>query len=224
MKFIIITVSVFLILTGFKAYKFIKENVKKIPKVSFEEQLKTYEKLGFKLNDGITKETLLESYDKSDFEDDTWVLMYVTLGSTIEREPWTPITNDCWHFDAECIVDNGSYMEILENLKRISKGQLNFENIKDFVDIENEKAWVSFDFEGQHYKWNLRVVDDWVDGALFDKVQNLNLEANNSKKFTVYGLGQDGVIGYMSEKEMLEFKRMTNIRIKWLDGIKDIGQ
>ncbi len=223
-KTIIIVISVFLILTGFKTYKFLKENVKKIPKVSFEEQLKAYKELGYKLNSGITKETLLESYDQSDFEDDTWVLMYVTLGSTIEREPWTPITNDCWHFDAECIADNGSYIDILENLKRITKNQLNFENIKDFVDIENQKAWVSFDFKGKNYKWNLRVAGDWVDGALFDKVQELNLQLNNSYKFTSYGLGQDGVIDYMSEKQMAEFKKMTNIRIKWLNGIKDIGQ
>ena len=39
MKFIIIAISVFLILIGFKAYKLLKENVKKIPKVSFEGQL-----------------------------------------------------------------------------------------------------------------------------------------------------------------------------------------
>ncbi|WP_093023954.1 hypothetical protein [Pustulibacterium marinum] len=223
-KTIIIVISVFLILTGFKTYKFLKENVKKIPKVSFEEQLKTYNELGYKLNSGITKETLLESYDKSDFEDDTWVLMYVTLGSTIEREPWTPITNDCWHFDAECIEDNGSYIDILENIKRISKNKLNFENIKDFVDIDNEKAWVSFELNGKNHKWNLRIDDDWVDGSIFDKINELNSELNNSRKLTFIGLGQDVVIDYMTEKEMIEFKKATNVKIKWLNGIKDIGE
>lgn len=221
---LIIAISVFLILTGFKAYKFLKENVKKIPKVSFEVQLKSFEKLGYKLNNGITNETFLESYDKADFEDEPWSLMYIIFGSTIEKEPWTPITNDCWHFDAECIEDNGSYIAILENIKRISKSKLNFENTQDFVDIENEKAWVSFELNGKKYKWDLRVDNDWVDGSLFDKIRELNTELKNPEKLTFYGLGQDAVIDYMSEKEMAEFKKVTNIRTKWLNGIQDIGE
>ena len=217
-------VSVFFILNGFKAYKFIKENVKKIPKATFEQQLDSFQKLGFKFNNGITKESLLDSFDKSEFENDPWNLMYVCLGSTIEKEPYTPITDDCWHFDAECIEDHGSYVDILENLKRISKGQLNLENIKDYVDIENEKAWVSFDFEGKSYKWNLRIDNDWVDGELFDKIQEVNSVNKNTKKFTVYVLGQDAVIGYMNDKEISEFKKTTKIELKYLEGINDIGQ
>ena len=127
-------------------------------------------------------------------------------------------------FDTECIEDNGSYIDILENIKRISKNKLNFENIKDFVDIENEKAWVSFELNGQHHKWNLRVDNDWVDGSLFDKIIALNSELNHLEKLTIYGLGQDGVIDYMTEKEMAEFKKITKIKIKWLNGIKDIGE
>ncbi len=41
---------------------------------------------------------------------------------------------------------------------------------------------------------------------------------------TFIGLGQDGVIDFMTEKEMSEFKKMTSINIKWLNGIKDIGE
>lgn len=217
-------VSVFFILNGFKAYKFIKENVKKIPKVTFDEQLKSFQQLGFKFNNGITKENLLESFDESEFENDPWNLMYVCLGSTIEKEPYTPITDSCWHFDAECIEDNGSYVDILENLKRISKGQLNIENIQDYVDIENEKAWVSFDFKGRSYKWDLRIDNDWVDGELFDKIQEVNSENKNTKKFTVYVLGQDAIIGYMNDNEIFEFKKTTKIELKYLEGINDIGQ
>ena len=61
--------------------------------------------------------------------------MYITIGQTIEQEPWTPLTDRCWKFDTEAIKDQGSYIDIFKNLERITRGELKFENVKDFVDI-----------------------------------------------------------------------------------------
>ena len=36
--------------------------------------------------------------------------------------------------------------DLIKNLERITRGELVFENVKDYVDIEEEKAWVSFTF------------------------------------------------------------------------------
>lgn len=223
-KSIVIIFSVFLILKGYKLYKFLKLNVKKIPKVSFEEQLKWFQDFGFQLNDGISKEDLLAFYGTaSEYENQPWELLYITFGYTAEREPWIPLTNDCWHFDTECIEGSGSSIEILENLKRISKNELNFKNIKDFIDFENGKAWVSFEFNDETFKWDLKVDNDWVDSLIFYNVQRLITKLKTEKKLTFYGLGQDCIFGYMTEREMEILKSKTALEIKWLDSVNDIG-
>ena len=136
---------------------------------SFEEQLQVFDELGFKLNKG-TNISDIKRWDEQDFLSEPFSLMYTTLGQTIEREPWTALTDKCWDFDTEAIEDHGSYIEIIKNLERITRGELVFENIEDYVDIEEEKAWVSFTFYGQNYKWNLKIDDDWVDPDIFGKI------------------------------------------------------
>ncbi|UOK42193.1 MULTISPECIES: hypothetical protein [Flavobacterium] len=217
MKTLIIFLTVLVSLYGFKSYRFLKNNVKKVQKVTFEQQLTTFETLGFKLNKGIAKENLISFYgNKSEFEKDPWVLMYTTLGMEIEKEPWTPITDRCWHFDLEAIEDNGAYVDIMKNISRITNGELKFENIKDYVDIDNEKAWVSFEINGDKYKWDLKVDNDWADGALFDKVQDLTAKYKTSGKFTFYGLGQDFILGYETEANLKKIKEQTGLKIEWL--------
>ena len=185
-KSIVIIFSVFLILKGYKLYKFLKLNVKKIPKVSFEEQLKWFQDFGFQLNDGISKEDLLAFYGTaSEYENQPWELLYITFGYTAEREPWIPLTNDCWHFDTECIEGSGSSIEILENLKRISKNELNFKNIKDFIDFENGKAWVSFEFNdgGQNWPKNFFLKTKSVEVILYQLIEKGIASYNKDNPF-----------------------------------------
>jgi hypothetical protein len=185
---------------------------------SFDEQLKTFTELGFKLNEGIdTSDINRWGNGHKEFEDQPYHLMYMTLGQTIEREPWTPITNKCWDFDLEAIEDHGAYVEIMENISRITNEDLMFENIKDYVDLEEGKAWVSFTCNGDNYKWNLKVDDDWADGNLFDKVQDLTVKYKTKGKFTFFNTGgQDFVLGYSTPEELEKIKSATGLDIVWL--------
>lgn len=142
----------------------------------------------------------------------------MTLGQTIEREPWTPLTNKCWDFDTEAIDNHGSYVYIFQNLERITRGALKFENVKDYVDIEEEKAWVSFTFNEKDYKWNLEVDDDWVDTNLFSKIVNLTKEINSKGRFTYFNTGgQNAVIGFETPDSLKEIKKKTGLNIVWLN-------
>src|SRR5690606_20473170 len=104
----------------------------------------------------------------------------------------------------------------IENLKRISGNELNFTNIKDNVDIDNETAWVSFDLNGDHYKYDLKFDNDWADHTLFENISKLTKKYNTKAKFTVYSGGQDVVIDYMTESELKNFNAATRIGIEWL--------
>jgi hypothetical protein len=187
-------------------------------KPSFQEQLEIFTELGFTLNQGIdTSDINRWEGGYKEFEDQPFSLMYQTLGQTIEEEPWTPITNKCWNFDIEAIEDHGSYIEIMKNISRITNGELVFENIEDYVDIEEGKAWVSFTCQGDSYKWNLKVDDDWVDGSLFDKVQELAEKYKTKGRFTYFNTGgQDFVLGYHTKEELETIKGKTKLNIVWL--------
>jgi hypothetical protein len=150
--------------------------------------------------------------DEKAFEKDPWSLMLITLGQTIEKDPWTPITNKCWHFDTEAIEDHGSYIDIIENINRISGPYLRFTNIKDFVDIEKKSAWVSFDLNDRDYKWDIKVDDDWVDMNLFKRIQNAIRLASAIGKFYWYDTGgQSFVMGYYTEEELKEIEKKTGL-------------
>ena len=104
--------------------------------VPLEEQLIKLEELGLKLNyeAGITKEDLLNVYDLSLYVENPYSFLLTAMGVTIEQEPWTPLSNSVYSFDTECIEDNGSYVEVLENIIRISNGDLKLSQLKDNIE------------------------------------------------------------------------------------------
>lgn len=186
-------------------------------KTSFEEQFEIFKELGFELNVGTNKSDI-ERWDEQSFLDEPFSLLYITLGQTIEREPWTPLTNKCWDFDTEAIEDHGSYVDILKNLQRITRGSLKFENVKDYVNIEEEKAWVSFTFNGKDYKWNLKIDNDWVDTDLFSKIVNLTENSTSKGRYTYFDTGgQNAVIGFETAESLKEIKKKTGLKIVWLN-------
>lgn len=203
---------------GEKSIKGQKEtvNVKIVP---FEIQFETFKKLGFTLNSGVEISDIARWTDgKKEFEKEPYSLLYQTLGQTIEKEPWTPLTNRCWDFDMEAIEDHGSYVEIMKNFERVSRGEIKFENLKDYVDVEEEKAWVSFTVNKVNYKWNLEVNDDWADETLFTKVVELTNKLKTKGKFTYFDTGgQDAVIGFETSEKRDEIIKATGLKIEWLN-------
>jgi hypothetical protein len=187
-------------------------------KPTFEQQFETLKQLGFILNSGTdTSDINRWPGGHKEFEEPPFHLMYQTLGQTIEREPFTPLTNKIWDFDLEAIEDHGAYIDIMKNISRITNGDLIFENIKDYVDIDEGKAWVSFTCKGEDYKWDLKVDNDWADGDLFDRVQSLTDKYKTKGKFTFFNTGgQDFVLGYCTSDELEKIRQATGLEIVWL--------
>lgn len=189
----------------------------KMQKISFDDQLKIFQRLGFKLNEGVDVSDVDRWTGDSPFEKEPFSLMYVTLGQELEREPWTPLTNKCWSFDTEAITADGDYLRIINNLQRITRGELQFENMKDSIDIPNQIAWISFTINGDSYKWNMKVNDDWVDTDLFSKIVDLTNKYQTEGKFTYFNTGgQDALIGYETPESLKEIKDKTGLKIEWL--------
>ncbi|HEX6335216.1 MAG TPA: hypothetical protein VFZ78_13375, partial [Flavisolibacter sp.] len=133
------------------------------------------------------------------------------------RAPWTPLTNKVWNLDAEAIEDHGDYVDIMSNLSRLTNGELAFENLSDYVSIDERRAWVRFTCRGETYKWDLKIDDDWVDGTLFDRVQELAEKYKTTGRFTFYHTGgQDFVVGYATPEELAALRRATGLDVVWL--------
>ncbi len=106
----------------------------------------------------------------------------------------------------------------MKNLERITRGEIKFESVKDHVDIENEKAWVSFSIRGKNYKWNLVVDNDWADPKLFTKVSQLTHTLNTKGRFTYFNTGgQTAVTGYETPESKDAIVRATRLKIEWLN-------
>jgi len=145
-------------------------------------------------------------------------LLYMYLGRETSKEPWIPLTDRVWDFDTEAIEDHGAYVSIVRNLERISRGELKFENVRDYVDIEEGKAWVSFSIKGKAYKWKLKVEDDWVDPDFFSKIVALTRTLRTNGRFTYFDTGgQNFVVGYETPAGLDTLTKGTGLKIIWLE-------
>lgn len=135
---------------------------------------------------------MLSEFDRKLYEEDPYNLLLSVFGSEYEKEDeeWEANSNNIYHFDTECVEDNGAYITVLNNLKRISNGSFDIETVNDSVDIEARKANVSFFYRGKEHKWNLKVDDDWFDVNLIEKINKLMKINGESKQFYRYSPDQ----------------------------------
>jgi hypothetical protein len=173
----------------------------------FEEKLQILADCGFHLAMPFTPNDLLSSWSRMEFEKPGFDLMLIGLGMSEELKPWRPHCTNLWHFDTECIEGQGSYERIVNRLVEMSQGSLPLNNIKDDVDDENGKTWLSYSYQGNIVQLDLEFDDDWVDSSIFSHFCQL-LEINAPlKSFVYYDLGgQDCIIGCISKDNLAKLQ------------------
>lgn len=185
---------------------------------SFEEQVATLENLGIRLRPGMTPESLLVSYGKDAYEEHPYELLLVVMGDYLEQDPFDQrLSDDIWHFDTEAIEDHGSYVAIAERIHELADGDLPLEAISDYVDIDEGVAWLSFRLNGEEYKWDLKVEDDWVDTDIFAKFDKLLSATGSKRRLTYYDLkGQDCLIGCGTPEHLQALRKKTGLDFVWM--------
>jgi len=176
-------------------------------RMTLEQKLEVLASCGLTLADPFKPEDLLTSWDRKEFEEPGFDLVLVSLGMTEEQEPWRYHCVNLWHFDTECIEDHGAYKEIAERMSEMAQGSFSLENVQDYVDVEEEKAWLSFSFKGEEIKIDCKVDDDWVDTTIFGRFVELLAASDPSKIFIYYDTGgQDGIIGCVAKDDYAKLK------------------
>ncbi|MZP31487.1 hypothetical protein GTO91_17540 [Heliobacterium undosum] len=140
------------------------------------------------------------------------------LGEDLQRSDgvWGSITDDIGCFDGECVEDKGIYLETIENLRRISKGFFSAQAINDFVDIEKGLAWVSFEYGGKFYKWDLEVNHDWFDVGVISKINMVLKQSNSPRKYAVALIDQIYFIGFFSPAQVNKLNNLTELGFEFL--------
>ena len=141
--------------------------------VSLEKQLEQLSAIGLTLNSGIEEDQLTTFDDRATLESAPFEGLVEVMGFDIEEEPFTPLCNRLWMCDYERVEDHGAYAEVLQRLELMTSGVLGIENIRDHVDIEEEKGWIEFDFSGQRVHWDFEVDNDWLDPSIFTRYDDL---------------------------------------------------
>ena len=194
-----------------------KQPLKKRKRPSLDEQIESLAACGISLSPGLSKEDLLSEYEAEEFIDEPYLLLLVALGGETEEENSRPISTNIRTFDTECIEDHGDYARIATRLRDLTGGDLPLQDIRDYVDVEKEQAWIAFSLDGQEYKWEFEVESDWVDTQIFSLFDSLLRSRPTNKRFTYLNLdGQDCLIGCATPEQFERLKATSGLDFKWM--------
>ena len=181
--------------------------------VKLEVQLAKLAELGFKLEDGITIDDILYSFDRKDYEKEPYDLILSVLGSEVEREPWDrSICSRVWNFDMECIVETGDYVRVVKRLCQVAGRPDCLTDVSDFVDLQGRKASLKYKVNGIERNWQAKVEDDWIDLAVLSTVMK-DIERDGHR---FYGIdqGQGMVLFYLDAKTAADLNRLAKNALK----------
>lgn len=187
------------------------------PKPTLSEGLAALERCGISKRSDVSLDDILFSTggtaeDRIGYDELVW-----TLGDDIERDDFRPISDDIWHFDTECIYEDGDYVEIAARLQRMSRGALQISGVEAHLDVDQSQAWLEFDFQEKRIHWDLKVNNDWVDESVFTRFVALFASVPSEARFTYGDLGgQDFMIGFSTEEQRKALSELTGIKFEWL--------
>ncbi len=170
--------------------------------LTLERKLAILSESGLSLAPPFTVQDLLASWPRDEYEKSGFTMALVGLGMTEEQPPWRDHCVNVWHFDTECIEDEGSYIRIAQRMTVMTQGALVIDNVQDKVDIEAGVASLSFDHAGKAVHLDLKVNDDWVDPAVLSLFVGLLAASDPSKVFLHLDLqGQDCILACVSRDQ-----------------------
>ncbi|MCW3059329.1 MAG: hypothetical protein JWQ02_1150 [Capsulimonas sp.] len=182
------------------------------PILTVEQQLTDLAACGLPLSPRVTIDDLFTVATREDMERNPFDHLVAALGFTKEDEADTPLCDNLWMCDFQCIHDHGDYVKIIERFRVLCHRRLWFENVSDFVETEFNKAWVEFDVDGDRVHWNAVVQDDWLDPFLLKKLDLLLAEHTNLRIYSnTADFGQSALLGCFTNEEFERFHQISHI-------------
>ena len=96
--------------------------------------------IGVRVRPDVSPGDLLLSLGGSMESPVDWIQLLCVLGSDAEHGDLTRVSDDVWHFDAECIAGHGDYKTVINRFVTLAKGTLPLVDIRDQVDIAGGRS------------------------------------------------------------------------------------
>lgn len=174
--------------------------------------------VGIELRPGIGAAQLTATHARAGIEKGGFEMLLAVMGDE-QLDPKTfevlePLSDDVWHFDTEAIEDHGAYVRIVEACGRLAGGDLKFDGLHDYVDVQERTAWVELSCNGRDERVDLKVNNDWVDPRIFAKLQDWLEQSGSRRCFAAQGLGQDLLLICKQPEQVNAINRATGLRFK----------
>lgn len=129
----------------------------------------------------------------------------IEISSEFERSVYENDPYGCLLFvyGSEHGDDNGKWVRNSESILTFDT-----ECIEDYVDIEAEKAWISFEYKGIKYRWDLTVDGDWFDTKIIDKLNALLKETGENRRFYTYSQDQNLLVVF---QDGITINKLNNV-------------
>lgn len=192
---------------------------------SLQSMLETAAACGISLRDGVSPDVLYRqrtrweparspaTIEKGGFES-----LLIAMGDdpydATTFAPLDPPSDDVWHFDVEFIEDHGAYKSIVDRLCRMTNGDLSFDAVADYVDVDVGVAWVEVSSAGRRERIELTVDNDWTDPKIFSEMQERLKATGSVRRFAMHGLGQDCLIVCQTQDNLTALNRATGLRFR----------
>lgn len=203
------------------------KNSKDMPddRISFDKQLEVFQELGYKLNDGIDKNTFMIDVPRiegiedviNEFEAKPFIKLYYYLGNT-STEKLLHYTNNCIWYDIEFLDTGSQYKSFMERMGLITNGEIKFTDIEIATDSLNYE-WIKFKANGRYKEWKLQK-RGYIADSYFNRFATLTKELGTKGRYTYFDDGgQQFVIDYATSDEQDQFIKSTGLSREWLgDG------
>jgi hypothetical protein len=194
-------------------------NMALLNRVTIEQQVAVLADIGITVSNGVTIDDLTAFEDRDELELQPYAGLVEVLGYEIEREPFTPKCHRLWMCDYERIEYHGDYKAVLERLEIMTDCALGLRDIKDYVDIEDDRAWVEFTYRDAIIHWDAEVDNDWLDPFIIVKYDAL-LKENRSivriySNHTDYG--QTAFFAAFTPEQKAKFDAICKIKLALIE-------
>ena len=178
---------------------------------SIEDKLDALEACGFRLSPDVSIEDLVAAWGRQKLDSPGWNAALICLGMTSVEDETIFHCDKLWHFDTECIEDNGDYVRIIERMAAMTLGALTVAELTDAIDLAASTASIDFTCNGERVHIDCEVNDDWVDPAFFGHLVRLLAKHAPTMRYLYYDLGgQDCIIGCATDNEFTQLRALVH--------------
>ena len=183
-------------------------------RVSIEDQLTELSACSVRLPPGVSIEDLFLFNGREEMESKPYGPLIEALAYSDETD-FAAFCDRLWMCDYECIEDHGAYDQVLNRLQLLSDQRLPIASVRDYVDIEEDKAWIEFTLYGSNLHWDLEVQDDWMDPSIvvrFDELLKAHTDLRIYSNHTDYG--QSALFACFTAPEFARFDSLSMVRLR----------